>query len=216
MLFGSCSAAISALVVEPETPPAPVPAVCAPVAPSAAPVPVLSTTGASFVGVVEQPTSAVAIRAIKNRWSLRMVSPAWMGGAHGRVRGTRNSTESLPRQRPPGGLAHVDRWRDEPLLYAAVAGDRGQRPAPPCFVRVDDHLAVGGNAGALVPGPRGQHLHLARREIERRDLEAAILPVHEHDALAVGERTRRHVVAAVEGEPLDLARQEIRPLDLRR
>jgi hypothetical protein len=40
--------------------------------------------------------------------------------------------------------------------------------------------------------------------------------MHEHEPLAIGEWTRRDVEAAVERDPLDLARQAVRAVDLRR
>ena len=77
----------------------------------------------------------------------------------------------------------------------------------PTFARIDDQLAVGRDARAFVVRPLRQHLHLPRRVIERRDLEPPAVAAHEHEALAVGQWARRHVVAAVERQALDLRRR---------
>ena len=66
-------------------------------------------------------------------------------------------------------------------------------------------LPIGRDARAFVERALRQHLHLARRVVLDRDLEAAAVAAHEHEALAVGQRARRHVVAAVEREALDRA-----------
>ena len=123
--------------------------------------------------------------------------------------------ESGPRERPPGRFAHVGRRRDEPLLHASVARNCGQCTTPPDLVCVEDQLAVGRDARRFVARSGRQHLHLPRREILRRDLEAAAVAAHERKALAVGKRPRRDVVAAVEREPLDGVAAQRQAVDLR-
>ena len=75
----------------------------------------------------------------------------------------------------------------EPLLDATVAGDRGQYTTAPDFGRVDDQLAVRCDARAFVERALRQHLHLPRRVILQRDVEATAVAAHEHEALAVGQ-----------------------------
>ena len=61
-----------------------------------------------------------------------------------------------------------------------------------------------------------KHLYLARREILDRQIEAAAVAAHEYESPAIGQMPRRHVVAAIEGHPLDCAAAERQPVDLRR
>ena len=59
-------------------------------------------------------------------------------------------------------------------------------------------------------------MRLTRCVVERCDLEAAAVTAHEHEALAVGQRPRRHVVGTFERQPLDPAGGDVRAIDLRR
>src|SRR6188508_245872 len=104
MLFGSRSGLAPAPVptAEPVTPLPVVPPVCAPVEPAPAPAVALrSSTGASVVGVLEQPASpTAAINAIQRY--LCMPPPAGKIGRAGRPA----------------------RWNDEPFMTAGTAPTR--------------------------------------------------------------------------------------------
>src|SRR5689334_18138977 len=221
MLLGSRNG-LPVLVEEPETPVPVVPLVAAPDCDAVAD---LSSTGAalSSVGVVLQPASAIAI-SVANR-TLRIQPPTLvgpetrleLGATGGNVdRNSRLEPMSLPRERPPSGLTYVGGRRDEPLLYASVAGDRGQYTTASAFVRVDNQFAVRCDARAQIIGPVGQYLHLARRVVHQCNLVTVPGAAHEHEALAVGRGPRRHVVVAVEGQPLDVAAADAGAIDLRR
>src|SRR4051794_2242968 len=111
------------------------------------------------------------------------------------ARATSGTREWSPRR-----LTHIRRGRDEALLDAAIAGNRGQYTTGPRLARVDDHLAVGCDAGALVAGSRGEDLCLARRVIHVRELEAIAFAPHVDESAAVRYGARRDVVAALERE----------------
>src|SRR4051794_38646264 len=134
-----------------------------------------------------------------------MPPPAlWFRARRGLRHASRINNVSGPRERSPSGLAHLGRRRDEPLFHTTIDGDRRKDAAASAFTRIDDQLAVRGNARAFIARAGRQHLHLARRVIERRDLKPATVAAHEHYALAVRQWTRRDVVGAVEREALDL------------
>ena len=61
----------------------------------------------------------------------------------------------------------------------------------------------------------GQHLHLPRREVLHRDVEAAAVALDEREALAVRAVARRDVVGALEGQALRLAAGRRHAVDLR-
>src|SRR4029077_12522376 len=65
-------------------------------------------------------------------------------------------------------------------------------------------------------GTAGENLHLPRRVIHERHLEAVAVAAHEDETLAVRERTGRYVVGAVERQSLDAAARKIDAIDLRR
>src|SRR5206468_8469346 len=115
----------------------------------------------------------------------------------------------------PCGFAHIGGGSNQTLLDPAIARDGGQYTMASGLVCVEDQLAVGGEARAFIDGSRGEHLHLARGEILRRDREAATVAAHERKALAVRERPRGNVVAAIERHALDGAAADIEPVDLR-
>src|SRR6266545_631195 len=118
-------------------------------------------------------------------------------------------------ERAPRGLAHIACRGSKPLLHATVAGDRGQYTTPSIPGRVQDQLAIGRDRRRFVARSLRQYLHLSRREILDRDVEAAAVAAHENKSLAVGQMPRRHVIAAVESHPLDRPVAERQPVDLR-
>src|SRR5438552_8910769 len=121
----------------------------------------------------------------------------------------------LPRQRAPCRLAHVACRCGQSLLDATVAGDCGQYTTAPHLRRVDDELAVRRDARRFVERTLGQDLHLSRREILQRDVEASAVATNEHEALAVRQMSRRNVVAPVVRHAFDRTRGERQPIDLR-
>src|SRR5438045_4508630 len=131
MLLGSRSGLAPPLVDEPETPLPEAPLVAAPDCDAVAD---LSSTGAalSSVGVLWQPATATAISVAKKRLRIQpptLVRPGtkFEWGATGARRPEFSSEPmSLPRERPPGGLAYVGGRRDEPLFHATVARDRSE------------------------------------------------------------------------------------------
>src|SRR3982750_349298 len=108
MLFGSRSTFAPAPdpTPDPVTPPPAAPPVCAPPVPgTAVPAPLRSSTGASVVGVLEQPASAAAINPMNTY--LRMPPPAlWFRARRGLRHASRINNVSGPRERSPSGLAH--------------------------------------------------------------------------------------------------------------
>ena len=204
MLFGSRSAlgpvpAPAPGTPEPVTPPVPVPAVDAPGVAGMPDVVLRSSIGAVAA------TAASGSRREKrhecgdgdiaheaSRCNERPLCGRTNGMSHGRGSG------------PHAGSRTSVAGETRRCLTRPSVDTAAKYTTPPLFVRVDDELAVRRDARALVERPLRQHLHLARREVLRRDLEAAAVAAHEHEALAVGQRTRRDVVAAVE-------RQRARP-----
>src|SRR3954451_20712232 len=203
MLLGSRNAALprpAPPIWLPATPPPAVPAVEAPVLPAPAPT-FLSSTGAVLSGVcvLAQPASRTAKRALMT--NLFMLSPVSISNGCSKGRSSR--------KRSPGRFAHIAGGRSQSLLDSAVARDGGQYTTAPHLGCVEDHLAVRRDAGRFVEWPLGQQLHLSTREVLQRKVESVAIAAHEHEPLAIGEMSRRHVVATVVGHALDRAADRI-------
>src|SRR6185295_1620959 len=120
-----------------------------------------------------------------------------------------------PAERSPNRFAHVLAGGQQLGADAAVERGGHQHVAALRARGVDDQLAIGREARALVLDRIAHGAHRATGQVERHDLELAAVAVHVGDGATVRADRRADVVAAVERDALGIAAAGRDAVDLR-